>query len=163
MKLHILILSLIIMLTTAFYTNAQTLKFFDLHLNTPSEFSNQKLNDMGFYMNSDGFYYGGLYGKDARLYIKPNSDGSKIKELIFTLPYLEKDYITISNASTVTILYTNNIAKQLKSNKISYNVPTFGSLFGNIIYCDDGYVTIYHDYSSTSFKGPIIIRYITID
>lgn len=158
MKLRVFIAILIFGLFSS-YAQSQSLSFFGHKLKNISDFSDHNLNDLGFYLNDDGFYYGGLWGVDVRLYIQMNENGSKIKELIFTTPYRENEYLGLSEGRKLIDSYTDKISKQLKSGNIRINVPTFGASFGNVIYCEDGYVSIFHDYASSTLKGPIIIRY----
>ena len=154
-----ILLILAIIIASPLLTIAQSISFFGHHLSNISEFSNDNLNNLGFYSNDDGFYYGGLWGYDTRLYISYNSNKSSIDELIFTIPFRETEYIDMSNANNLLASFTEKISKQLNTSKVAYNVPTVGCLFGNIVYCDDGYILLYHDYSSLSRKGPIILRY----
>lgn len=153
------ILLIILFLVSAFDINAQRISFFGHHLYNKAEYSSDELKKLGFYKNDDGFYYGGLWGYDCRLYVRYVSDKSRIDEVIITIPFLEKEYLSISDANVLLNSFTAKIAKQLKTSNVQNNVGTFGSYLGNRILCDDGVISIYHDYSSSTWRGPIILRY----
>ena len=56
-----ILLILAIIIASPLLTIAQSISFFGHHLSNISEFSNDNLNNLGFYSNDDGFYYGGLW------------------------------------------------------------------------------------------------------